>query len=459
MDANHFHPGRDTVGWSGPIAFLDTPTDAGPPRRLRHPGADDVWSLPLPLPIVEEADPAAGRPRRIVGFVERVDIVGDTLIGFGRAEATFFDGFPDGRPAGITLADRMNTEPGPPETLELTITAWHLAGIVAYRLGERGSFHAATIHPADPQAHRDAPPELAAFAPRAVLHVCFPGTGTTITREVGVDWFSASTMTTEEFAVANADITIRDVTGGHAEPGTMYIVIISKEDNEDVSFRTGYVVSIPPTEDHVPDFGPGLVGVLRGMDRQQKRTDEGGGREIAWYYYRADVEDALGLPRGHLDTDPDEDDTTDTTPAPGVAWTGVLALLDTPTIDGRIICAPAGGVPRTGPLPLTLFRISAGAPIGSTARTSIGVIDCVEIDGNRLLGSGWINDRDPEGRDLLDKMEENGLRCGADLDDAETEVGDDDLLRVTTWRLMGATVYTDSTAAAFPEARIKVVTG
>lgn len=46
-----------------------------------------------------------------------------------------------------------------------------------------------------------------------------------------------------------------------------------------------------------------VVEVLREMDRTQARTDRLGGREVAWHYYRDDVEDALGLERGALYTD------------------------------------------------------------------------------------------------------------------------------------------------------------
>lgn len=45
-----------------------------------------------------------------------------------------------------------------------------------------------------------------------------------------------------------------------------------------------------------------LIKVLREMDRAQTTTDEDGGREVAWYYYRGAVEDAMGLERGALDT-------------------------------------------------------------------------------------------------------------------------------------------------------------
>lgn len=50
---------------------------------------------------------------------------------------------------------------------------------------------------------------------------------------------------------------------------------------------------------------PGLIPLLRALDQTQQQTDEEGGAEIAWYYFRDAVEDALGLDRGALDTGPD----------------------------------------------------------------------------------------------------------------------------------------------------------
>ena len=47
---------------------------------------------------------------------------------------------------------------------------------------------------------------------------------------------------------------------------------------------------------------PALVQLLLEMDRQQHETDDIGGSEIAWYYYRQDVEQVLGLPPGALDS-------------------------------------------------------------------------------------------------------------------------------------------------------------
>lgn len=45
-----------------------------------------------------------------------------------------------------------------------------------------------------------------------------------------------------------------------------------------------------------------LVELLRDMDATQAETEWRGEREIAWYYQRDAIEDALGLERGALDT-------------------------------------------------------------------------------------------------------------------------------------------------------------
>lgn len=49
-----------------------------------------------------------------------------------------------------------------------------------------------------------------------------------------------------------------------------------------------------------PELLAELIRMLREMDARQQATDEHGGREVAWFYWRNDFEDALGLPRGAL---------------------------------------------------------------------------------------------------------------------------------------------------------------
>lgn len=52
---------------------------------------------------------------------------------------------------------------------------------------------------------------------------------------------------------------------------------------------------------------PALVKTLRELDHQQQRTDWIGDREVAWYYWRNEVELALGYAPGSLFPNYDED--------------------------------------------------------------------------------------------------------------------------------------------------------
>lgn len=53
---------------------------------------------------------------------------------------------------------------------------------------------------------------------------------------------------------------------------------------------------------------PALVQALRELDHQQQRTDWIGDREVAWFYWRGDVEQALGYAAGELFPEYTEDD-------------------------------------------------------------------------------------------------------------------------------------------------------
>jgi hypothetical protein len=44
------------------------------------------------------------------------------------------------------------------------------------------------------------------------------------------------------------------------------------------------------------------VALLRELDARQACTDESGEPEVAWWCYRNEVEDVLGLDRGDLDS-------------------------------------------------------------------------------------------------------------------------------------------------------------
>ena len=45
-----------------------------------------------------------------------------------------------------------------------------------------------------------------------------------------------------------------------------------------------------------------LIQLFRSMDAQQQCTDNEGGREVAWYYWREGFEELLGLEHDALDT-------------------------------------------------------------------------------------------------------------------------------------------------------------
>lgn len=46
-----------------------------------------------------------------------------------------------------------------------------------------------------------------------------------------------------------------------------------------------------------------LTVLLYSMDKQQRITDDAGQREIAWYHYRDQIEDVMGLKRGTLNSE------------------------------------------------------------------------------------------------------------------------------------------------------------
>ncbi len=50
-----------------------------------------------------------------------------------------------------------------------------------------------------------------------------------------------------------------------------------------------------------------LTELLLDLDAVQTKTDHEGGREVAWYYQRDAIEDAMGLARGALNTYPEHE--------------------------------------------------------------------------------------------------------------------------------------------------------
>lgn len=117
-------------------------------------------------------------------------------------------------------------------------------------------------------------------------------------------------------------------------------------------------------------------------------------------------------------------------------WTGTIAYLDTPTVDGRTLQAPQELRLAGPPLPLL-----------STGETTehLGSVDSVTIRGRELRADGTV-------RDGVLKPGEK-LPVGVDLDDV-TFASPGTLVR---WRLRAVTAYLGHGEPAWPGAHIRLV--
>ncbi|MBO0820276.1 MAG: hypothetical protein J2P26_05440 [Nocardiopsaceae bacterium] len=170
-------------------------------------------------------------------------------------------------------------------------------------------------------------------------------------------------------------------------------------------------------------------------------------------------------------------------------WSAVLAPLDAPSGDGRVIATPAGA-PRVRPLPIPLLYQPALAE-GHEGAIVVGNADRVWIDGTsddrpggageggrRLMAAGTWNLDDPAAREVAEKVRDEWVTgVSVKLDDQTAEPGyvldgrvhrlnPDELpadftlpegarpVRVSAdWRLMSATIVAEP---AFAESRITV---
>lgn len=117
-------------------------------------------------------------------------------------------------------------------------------------------------------------------------------------------------------------------------------------------------------------------------------------------------------------------------------WAGMLAPLGEWSSDDRALAAVIE--PRTRPLPL---------PLTNEDGRTIGRIDRVWTEGNQLHATGHSTPG------LLEP--DTRYPVGVSVDDAEAQQAGGRRLLFTSWRLMGAMVYSTLTPA-FPSARIRL---
>lgn len=121
-------------------------------------------------------------------------------------------------------------------------------------------------------------------------------------------------------------------------------------------------------------------------------------------------------------------------------WRGVLALLDTPTEDGRILPTPDQSVGRRLPVFIRLLRgeLPSIDPSGL-----VGVIAAVNVADGELRGEGWVELAGHEYQHLLGPIETRtgkiSLRCEVDSYDPDRN----------DWILSGAVLAADPTGAAW----------
>lgn len=233
-----------------------------------------------------------------------------------------------------------------------------------------------------------------------------------------------------------------------------------------------------------------LTEVLREMDSTQQEADENGDREVAWYYYRDQVEDAMGLDRGALDTgdrvslDDVFASVREQVEAQGGTWppkappglrihpthfTGVLAVLHATTSDRRRLDEPAPELTRQ--LPLPFVRPGEGA---------IGRIDRVWRDGDLIRYSGQLNDSHPDAEETradietgrlvgaldVDSITEDGMKFlhqGRILSKEEvaalpTDADDFEMVLLSGWRATAVTLMS-AEGKAWPEVSLTLESG
>lgn len=152
-----------------------------------------------------------------------------------------------------------------------------------------------------------------------------------------------------------------------------------------------------------------------------------------------------------------DDSTTD-----DIFWYGIIAFLDTPTCDGRIITEPPTGTVPPWSIPIPVWYLTADH--NSVQAGRIDHIECADAlitptgqVSPCLIATGLIYHDAVDLIADLDAAGELGLGCGVDLEVNVMILDGNDICRITDWTLHGVTIYDPVGTAepAFPYARIR----
>lgn len=144
---------------------------------------------------------------------------------------------------------------------------------------------------------------------------------------------------------------------------------------------------------------------------------------------------------------------------------GVLAILEEPGADKRIIRYPRGGGLRHRelPLPLRLRRLETGA-VGNPVETFYlaGHIDALFLRGNELVCEGELDRGEPAGQALIQWLSKPKTTAALAIDLGDITLAIDTMLNVHAppdilqWTVIGASAVPDE-FASWPQARMVLI--
>jgi len=118
-----------------------------------------------------------------------------------------------------------------------------------------------------------------------------------------------------------------------------------------------------------------------------------------------------------------------------IPWMGVIAMLNTETLDHRIV----HDIVRTD--------IRHTVVISERQRKPIGHVSDLHVHGDVVYGVGWL---------IPDYYSDASIPCGVDMDSIIEAEYHDEVLHIGFGSIRGMTLYDAGTTPAWPECRIQI---